>query len=133
MKSISKAASTNIDELVTAAREASQILDGKINEYNLATTDLKAEIASAVTNYNEAVTAITEAYRELGEIARSYHDERSEKWQDGEKGQAYGEWADQLETFEMDQIELEVPEDLELPVEIPNFDDLDVPPDTPWD
>lgn len=56
--------------------------------------------------------------------------DRSEKWQEGEIGTAYSEWADSLENFEMDEINVEFPDPLGIDA-IPDFDDIDwLPPPT---
>ena len=47
-----------------------------------------------------AINAIASAVVELESVrddAQQYYDDRSEGWQDGDKGQSYSEWIEQLE------------------------------------
>jgi hypothetical protein len=63
--------------------------------------------------YNEAVA---DANAWLGEIASEIDDyisERSEKWQDSERGQAYRAWHEVF-TAELEDVELDEPDVLEL-------------------
>lgn len=48
----------------------------------------------------QAQDAIAQAAELLGDViadAETYRDERSEGWQEGEAGEAYGAWIEQLE------------------------------------
>lgn len=89
-----------------------------------AITDLFAKLetereafAGAVERIKEQIAeAQQEAWELLDDAARAaeeYHDERSEKWQEGERGQAYAEWRDRLQALagEMEAApEIAVPE-----------------------
>jgi hypothetical protein len=80
------------DELAHAIREAEAI---------------HAEFEQAASDYNDLITRLTEQFGDATERARgivedaaneaeSYFDLKSEKWQEGDRGQAYGEWRDRL-------------------------------------
>lgn len=53
---------------------------------------------AAKGNVVEILTEAAEAVREIESDAQSYYDERSERWQEGDKGQAYYTWIDDIGT-----------------------------------
>jgi hypothetical protein len=81
--------------------------------------EIKAEFEAKVAEIvAEANAARDKAYGILDEAAsdaESYYDERSEKWQEGDRGSAYSDWKDALRSL-ADQIEdeIEAPEIAEL-------------------
>jgi hypothetical protein len=64
-----------------------------------------------VTAYNEAADTMTEWKNDIAGRIDEEFCERSEKWQESEKGVAYEEWKAAWEEFEVEQIEtIEMPE-----------------------
>jgi len=83
-----------------------------------------AEAQSAASDLNELLSTLRGAIEDYNaglfdasEEVRAYIDTRSEKWQDGEQGDAYSAWAGELECSQLDA---DGPEDVEV-------DDLDFP------
>lgn len=77
-------------------------------------------ICQAVDAYNEElaeysgkVQALRDYRDELVAEMQCYYDEKSERWQDGEKGAAYQTWIDEWETLDIpdDPEPLEQPDD----------------------
>ncbi len=87
--------------------------------------ELDTCLAEARGKVTELVAAINEARQEVHGIlddlvteVDAYYDERSAKWQEGDKGQSYDEWRQELTQTrdEMDEdLELEIPEDPDRP------------------
>jgi uncharacterized protein YukE len=83
-------------------------------------SDAKEKLESAFENMNEAITNMEEFRGEVHSKMTDYFEDRSEKWQEGDAGQQYGEWMgrweDSLDT--LDEIELDAYDNaLEYPVE----------------
>lgn len=83
-----------------------------------ATNAKLAELADAANAArDEALSALDDAATE----AETYYDERSEKWQEGDAGQAYSEWKDELANARD-----ALGEDISLEIDTPEgFDALD--------
>lgn len=86
-----------------------------------------AAVAEALVGVNALLATLrdaTEAYNatlnEAAETVREYISERSEKWQESEKADAYNAWADEIESaaVECDEMDFEIQEIVfnELPV-----------------
>lgn len=91
--------------------------------------DLDAAVEEAREKINGIIAEINEAKDDAREIlddaameAESYWDERSEKWQEGDRGQAYDEWKNRLR--ELADAAAETVEDVEItPPERPGWVD----------
>lgn len=70
----------------------------------------EAELNLLVEQMNDIRIAIHEVLDEAKGDAESYFDERSEKWQESDRGSAYSDWKDKL-----DQLAGEVEEEFEQP------------------
>jgi uncharacterized coiled-coil DUF342 family protein len=91
--------------------------------------ELRTKSEQLITDLNEKRERAWEIVDDAASAAEAYYDERSEKWQEGEKGERYSEWRDELRRVagEIEQ-EFETPElpDLEEPdwvgeIEDPNW------------
>jgi chromosome segregation ATPase len=132
MRSISKSQQRDIYTAIDACKEAAEALEKAIDEFNAAVAPFREKLEAARDHYNEKVTDLRSVYGDIAGEARSYYSERSERWQESEAGQAYSEWVDRLDEIELEEIELEVPEELEPPDAIPDFtDDSWLPPEAP--
>lgn len=97
--------------------------------------DLKAEIEAQRDILNAKIEAFNEAVEETNgwveDVARTieeYIDERSEKWQESERGDAYGTWKDEWENFTLEIV------DTVEEIEFEDFADLlDALPHVPED
>ena len=108
MKRLSKAQETSVDDLIGDVRD---------NERKL--VEAHAEMSAAVDNYNDAVaeynaaaTAVQEFRDEVVGDMEAYRDDRSERWQEGDAGQAYQAWIDEWQGLEAEGVEVaECPDD----------------------
>jgi len=111
-----------LEELQGAACEA-------IEEYNCAIEDLPSP-APALEELNEAIGEFNSWVTEVQEQMQGYFDDRTEGWQEGEKGEQYQVWIDSLDyevdeittepdaPTEMDEPEIEITEIAESPEEV---------------
>jgi hypothetical protein len=70
------------------------------------------ELRSAYEDYENALSALNDAIQKAEDFKAEvvgamdeYLSERSEKWTESEAGQAYSEWKDAWESFELEQAE----------------------------
>lgn len=128
MNRMSRAQQKEIDEQVSVIMEASSALEAAINDYNAAIEPVKGPLEEALGSYNEALSTLREIYEGIAQEAADHFSERSERWQEGEKGQQYQSWMDTLNDPGIENAELEVPEDLELPDTVPDWSSADFLP-----
>ena len=129
-------------EHVDAVREGQQKLSEAVDAFNAKRSELYETLAEAVTVYNDelsvAFSELEEAAKEFDEKlqgARDWRDqmtsdldeyigERSDKWQESDKGQEVTSWREAFDidletiTFEApDYVEVAEPDDLEVEME----------------
>lgn len=100
------------DELVQAARLKFATLNDAIEKFNGYVADAWRELEDAVTDYNGALSDARDFVERVKDEFTSEYDEKSEKWQEGDKGTAAREWIDSFDNVELDDAELEEPESL---------------------
>jgi uncharacterized protein YukE len=102
-----------IDEICTRLTSTYADLVESIDAYNEAIRGLFAQhIQSALDAYNEAVSDANSLAEDLGAEMQTYFDEKSEKWQQGDKGQEYQEWIYEWET-ELQPYQLSEPDGID--------------------
>ena len=107
-------------KLTSRLRDASEVVHEAIEAYNTAAANEWDKVKDALAKYNETV-ADADGFRDsVASAARDFFDGKSERWQEGEKGQAAAEFADTWEV-EMSEAELDDPE----PVDAPDFAEID--------
>lgn len=117
MKALSKRDIGTRDAIIERCREAFAELDAAIEHYNEMVSAAYNDLEAAAQKYNEARD---EAQGWCGDIAceiETYREERSEKWQDSEAGQAYTDWQEQYEGCRLERAEFEAPEPLAIEFE----------------
>lgn len=74
-------------------------------------TELIDKINGEIDAYNEIITEANGVVEDIASEAESAYDEKSEKWQEGDRGQAVYEWFSELQNAQMEEVEqIEVPE-----------------------
>ena len=86
---------SEVDALQSAASEIVSVLDA-IDELREAT---EAEIGRLLTELIEPQETARGILEDAASAADEYYDERSEKWQEGDAGQAYDEWRNRLRSL----------------------------------
>jgi uncharacterized protein with NRDE domain len=99
-------------------------LEQAVNAFNAAITEHFEKVQAAVDAYNESVSDAQSFMEEVATDIRSYIEDRSEKWQESDKGQEYSGWADEWEGT-LDTAEIGPPEEIEVPDNVaPTFEDI---------
>jgi oligoendopeptidase F len=99
------------DDYETLINERFGHLEDRINNYNEAVISLR----SAHDECQEAIVKVREWVENIASDRRDKFDEKSEKWLESEAGDAASEWLEAWESFEIEDIELEIPSEIELP------------------
>lgn len=125
MNNFSKTERAEIDEITSDLSGLSDTLDKAVDAYNAAMAEPKEAVETALAAYNARLADLRGLYEELRDRAADYHGGRSEKWQEGEKGQAYQEWIDSMTNISgvEDDATIDFPEDVEFPSDIPDWND----------
>jgi len=86
-----KALEEALEKLQAAREDFAQAFDGILSQLDL------SPIEGALADWRQAAEAFVNAAQAAHEDASTYFDERSEKWQDSEKGQGFATWVGELE------------------------------------
>jgi division protein CdvB (Snf7/Vps24/ESCRT-III family) len=115
-------------ELAEAISKAWDTVESAVMEYNEKVEQAKVEMREVVTAFNDVAGQVAVFAAGVADRANLEFDERSEKWQEGEDGQAATAWKDEWDDFDSDGIEnVDWPE--ELVIEQPMAVDMDALPE----
>jgi hypothetical protein len=102
------------ERLVGELTEARGKLQDAVSVFNAAVEELKAPLLAALESYNEVIEETRGFVEDIASAADGQFDDKSEKWQEGDKGQQVREWIDAWQNEPFDAIELSFPEELAL-------------------
>lgn len=103
-----------LDLALEATETAREAYEEAVVTFNLVTAEAQAELMAKAKEHAEAIAAAKAIADETAGELRSEFDEKSERWQEGEKGQAVESFVDQWESYA---------DTLESPG-LPDFDEL---------
>lgn len=106
------------DELTVLRAE----LEDAINVFNAEVEKLKEPVTAALTKYNEVVEQARGFAEDIAREADEEIDSKSDKWRDGEKGQAAILWKDEWERADLSDFEITFPD--ELPGDLPEHPEI---------
>jgi len=109
MKKLSKVQNTELQTHLDALAEKKTAIETAWEEFE----EKHGALAEAIGEYNLALASVIEWRDGIIQEMSDYQAERSDKWQEGDAGQAYQEWIDEWEG--LDLTEIEVPELGEMP------------------
>lgn len=119
MKKISKAESELRDEIVRKLNDAFLGMERAVDELNQAIGEHWSAVEDAQSVYNEALNEAQEWRDNIVTQIDEYVDERSDKWREGEKAEAYESWKSEYEAIDFSEAQLSAPDELSLDVENP--------------
>lgn len=99
---------------VADLNELKDKVNAAVETYNEKVTELKAAVQEAVDEYNGALAEARGFVEDVASQAQSEYDDKSERWQESEKGMSVAEWISEWESAELEDIELTFPDDLAL-------------------
>lgn len=113
----SKQANTLIDQYATDAGKAYSALVEAVQAFNDTLAQAKETLAAKVEAYNNEKEALASAIESERDQFQSEFDDKSEGWQEGERGQAAEEFIDAITAIVdtlQETLEIEYPEDIEV-------------------
>jgi methyl-accepting chemotaxis protein len=112
MNKLSKADIAERDRLTSLVQQKLGAVNDAIGEYNSKVKELEEPVNKAVEEANQAIDEANQWMANMHEQMDAYYMDRSEKWQESEKGMLYSDWKDKF-AEEMEQMEMTFPDELE--------------------
>ncbi|GAA5666125.1 hypothetical protein Brsp07_04634 [Brucella sp. NBRC 14130] len=107
MKKLSKQDIARRDAIIRKLADAALRLAAE----HEALSDAVEKFNGRIDEYNEQLEEARGFAEDMVSEMDNYMSERSERWQDGDTGQAYSDWKSEWENVELDELEhVEVPE-----------------------
>lgn len=117
-------------ELVARLNAAREKLVEAIEEFNARLVEAYGDVEAVARSYNDIVEEAAALRDDVVEEGRSYFDERSETWQESERGVECSGWLDEWEGAVLDPVDVWMPDGIEEP-DTDGADILDRLPDAP--
>ena len=86
-----KALAEAFEKLQAAREDFAQAFEGLVSQLDL------SPVEQALADWRQAAEVFVDEARAMHDDASAYFDERSERWQNAEKGQAFANWVHELE------------------------------------
>jgi predicted nucleic acid-binding Zn-ribbon protein len=102
------------DEHVEKLEKAWADLQQAVNAYNEAETKQRELVDKAVADYNDVMNEAKSFAEEIANRTDGEYEDKSEKWREGEKGQAAAEFKYAWQSIDMEEIELAWPVELDI-------------------
>lgn len=115
MKKLNKTQLKQRDDIGTKINDAFSDLAKAIEKYNETINAARSDVEAALTDYNAAIGEAASFRDDLVSEMDSYEGDRSEKWAETEAGEAFANWKSEWEGAELDEVEIDFPEELETP------------------
>lgn len=112
--------SANLTKLVEDLQTAKAKISEAVDKYNESVSELRAPVEVVVTEYNEILGEVRTLCNTVANKAQDAVDEKSESWQDSDRGQSAIEWQLAWEGIELDDVDYQWPD--ELTIESPQHD-----------
>jgi predicted S18 family serine protease len=113
MKKLTKERVAEWARLTEAVRAAEAELAERIGFFNTDMQNAFERVESAASNLSEARTEAAQFRDDVVGDIESYVGERSEKWQDSDAAQSYGDWLDAWVSLDCSEVSIDPPEDIE--------------------
>lgn len=114
MKKLNKAQMELLRKLREEVRSYQDDLEAEIHAFNEHLDVRREKVESALSDLNTKIEEANSFIEEVRSEMESYFDEKDEKWQEGEKGEAFQswmqEWDNELETLD----EIDFPEHIDV-------------------
>lgn len=109
MNKLSKDQQKKIDALRERWTSARNDLDNEQGDANEKIAEIEHKLNEKIADLNALVEEANSLREEIESDAQSYYDEKSEKWQEGDRGSAYNDWISswQNEIEEIEEVSLD--------------------------
>lgn len=121
---IDKSDGKRIENLADRLGEQREGIDNLIDEVNAFIVDKVGDLNLLIVDYNETLEQARGVIEDIHSQADSDYTDKSEKWQEGERGTAVKEWIDAIESikdndlndisdFDIDECEIKLSDEVE--------------------
>jgi hypothetical protein len=111
---ITKAEADRREELVKRLEAQWGVVEDSVREYNEAVQSLREPVENALNLYNEIVQEARGFADDIANEHTDAFDDKSERWQDSETGEAVREWVDEWQNVVLEEIAPDWPADLDI-------------------
>lgn len=112
MFKLNKSEEAKLDALIEDARSELEELNNEIIQANYELERIKDNVGAAVTRYNGELRKLRAFIEAWVEEWRTEWEDKSEKWQDSERGEAISQWMDEWQNVMLEEAELDLPDDI---------------------
>lgn len=105
------------DEVVNKLSQAWESFSNAVDDFNEKVQEEFEGLREKVAAYNEALSEARDFVNEIAQETADYISDKSDKWQEGDKGQAYSSFQEAYESLDLDDVELDEPEPVEIDCE----------------
>jgi chromosome segregation ATPase len=117
MKKLTKTELEQRDALVAKLRVARESLDTAVNEFNAKLDDMRNELTPHADAYNELLEEARGFMEDIARERQEAFDERSESWQESDKGVEAAAWISEWENAGLDELDIDYPVDIDIQAE----------------
>ena len=106
-----------LDVLIAKFASEADDVEIEVGEYNEGVKELRAKLDERLEKLNEARDELRGFIEDMHSEMDSQYDDKSEKWKEGERGEATRTWIDKLDEIKgeiEDDIEIDKPEEVEF-------------------
>ena len=127
MKKLTSKQCTDKTDYVHILEEAAKNVDAAITTFNHVLQDARPAVEQALENYNDALLQVREFCEQVAIDQQNFFDDKSEKWQESDRGQVYQGWINEWSNIVLEDAEVALPDK----VEVPDLSDPDILKDLP--
>lgn len=113
------------EKLMVNIAETNEKIQDAVNDANEKIKEIWSDAESQISAYNEAVQAFNTFAQEVASDLQSDFDDKSDKWQESEKGESAQELINTWEEIQISEYEADGPDELEAD-ELDELETLDV-------
>ena len=125
MSKLSKEQIARYEAFAKQLGDAKGELENAVLAFNDKIDEAWADVEAAQTAMNEVVQEANAFCQEVADEAQGEFDDRSEKWQEGERGEAVATWIEEWAGLELEEADYFKPDALEEPeVDVDSFECL---------
>jgi len=117
MKTLSKQDQEQLSKLLDAIHSAESAIGSIAEEFE----PIIEKINEAIERYNESLTDLESFCSDTAQAISDYISDRSDAWQEGDRGQQYQQWQGAWEEFSFDQLPLVEPIEIEFDFDPEDF------------
>lgn len=109
---LSKGDQQRRDDYVAELHKRAGKVQDAVTEYNSAVEAAKAAVESALAEYNETLAEAKGFAEDIVSQAEGEFDDKSERWQEGERGEQAREWIDAWTEVDFEDMSVDYPDEM---------------------